>query len=71
MKSDKKKEIGSIEINHDLCKGCGICVSFCPQEVLELDDEKAVVKHKEKCNVCRMCELRCPDIAIEVNEIDE
>ncbi|MBW1668384.1 MAG: 4Fe-4S ferredoxin, partial [Deltaproteobacteria bacterium] len=35
--------------------------------VLGMDDhEKAVVEDLEKCNACRLCELRCPDIAIEV-----
>ena len=62
----EKKEI-SVEMNIDLCKGCGICVAFCLKEVLELDDhEKAVVKQLEKCNGCTLCELRCPDMAIEV-----
>jgi len=57
----------SIEINRDYCKGCGICVAFCPKRVLGMDDhEKAVVEDLEKCNACRLCELRCPDIAIEV-----
>lgn len=66
-KKSKKEKNPSIEINRDFCKGCGICVAFCPKEVLELDDhEKAVVKRLEKCNACMLCELRCPDIAIEV-----
>jgi len=64
-KSKKAKKI-SIEVNRGFCKGCGICVAFCPKGVLELDDqEKAVVKHPENCNGCMLCELRCPDIAIE------
>ena len=55
-----------IEINRDWCKGCGICVAFCPKDVLALDEEeKAVIKEQEKCNYCGLCELRCPDIAIE------
>jgi 2-oxoglutarate ferredoxin oxidoreductase subunit delta len=66
-KRAKKEKKPAIEINRDFCKGCGICVAFCPKEVLELDDhEKAVVKHPEKCNACMLCELRCPDMAIEV-----
>ncbi|MFC1895440.1 ferredoxin family protein [Thermodesulfobacteriota bacterium] len=57
----------SIAINREWCKGCGICVAFCPQKVLELDErEKAVVVRLEACNGCGLCELRCPDLAIEL-----
>lgn len=60
-----------IEINREWCKGCGICVAFCPHEVLGLDEEdKAVVCRPENCNLCRMCELRCPDLAIEISRDD-
>jgi 2-oxoglutarate ferredoxin oxidoreductase subunit delta len=65
--ASKKKRRAKIEINRDFCKGCGICVAFCPKRVLELDEnEKVVVKRIEDCSACRLCELRCPDIAIEV-----
>ncbi len=54
-------------IHRDWCKGCGICVHFCPKKVLELDDmDKAVAVRPEDCICCRLCELRCPDLAIEV-----
>ncbi len=54
-------------IEREWCKGCGICVHFCPKNVLELDEkEKAVVMRREDCICCMMCELRCPDFAIEV-----
>jgi 2-oxoglutarate ferredoxin oxidoreductase subunit delta len=55
------------EIQEEWCKGCGICVHFCPKKVLALNDNsKVYVAHPEKCIACRMCELRCPDLAIEV-----
>ena len=54
-------------INRDWCKGCGICVYFCPGKVLDLDDsDKVVLQKPENCICCRLCEFRCPDFAIEV-----
>jgi len=56
-----------IQINRYWCKGCGICVAFCPKKVLELDDEGIVTAPREEhCIQCMLCELRCPDFAIEV-----
>ena len=65
---NKTKRKARVEINRDLCKGCGICVAFCPKKVLDLDEqEKAVALRPEDCNACRLCELRCPDMAVEIN----
>lgn len=50
------------------CKGCSICVAFCPKKVLALVAGKARVEHPELCIGCMMCVLRCPDFAIEVRE---
>lgn len=62
-----KKKLRELTINRDWCKGCSICVSFCPKKVLELDSmEKAIAARPEECICCSLCELRCPDLAIEV-----
>ncbi len=63
----RKKKIH--RINREWCKGCGICVEFCPKEVLALDEEgKVKVEHPDECISCGLCEMRCPDIAIELVE---
>ncbi|MBI5524972.1 MAG: 4Fe-4S binding protein [Deltaproteobacteria bacterium] len=57
-----------ITINRKWCKGCEICVEFCPQKTLLMEGDKAVVRDIASCNRCMLCELRCPDFAIEVSE---
>ena len=54
----------TLVIEPSWCKGCGICVAFCPKSALELIGEKASLKDNNECVSCGMCELRCPDYAI-------
>lgn len=56
--------IKKIIVNKEWCKGCGICVAFCPANVLELKDGKVNIVNMEACTQCGLCELRCPDFAI-------
>lgn len=66
------KKLKSHRVNRDWCKGCGICVAFCPKNVLELDQQdKVVAVRVQDCIACGMCERRCPDLAIEVIPEDE
>ena len=54
-----------IELN---CKGCSICVEFCPKKVLEMDVFLVKVARPEDCIKCMQCELLCPDFAIKVHD---
>jgi 2-oxoglutarate ferredoxin oxidoreductase subunit delta len=61
------RKLEMLTINTGWCKGCGICVAFCPKQVLEMNhQDKPETVRLEDCTVCMMCELRCPDLAIEV-----
>lgn len=58
-----------LRLNRASCKGCGICVAFCPTATLKLvEDGKCKIVYPEKCIKCGQCELRCPDFAIYLEE---
>ena len=38
-----------IQIDSELCDGCGACVTLCPEFVLELHDGKVKVENPEAC----------------------
>ncbi len=57
------------EITRDWCKGCDICVKFCPERILRLDAEgKAMITDPQRCTGCRLCEMLCPDFAIRLRK---
>jgi 2-oxoglutarate ferredoxin oxidoreductase subunit delta len=66
----------AIQISKEFCKGCGYCLETCPKNVFEFTKDKGhlnqkgyyvpSIAHPEKCTQCRLCELICPDFAIEV-----
>ncbi|MFQ6087280.1 MAG: 4Fe-4S binding protein [Candidatus Methanofastidiosia archaeon] len=60
-----------IRILKGYCKGCLLCIEYCPKNVLAKSDELNYHFHPkvvdlESCTKCRICELRCPDFAISV-----
>ena len=57
-----------ISIIKQFCKGCEICVNFCPKDVLCLEAKtfKVTACNPDQCTGCRLCEWYCPDFAIFV-----
>lgn len=65
-------ESDSIFIYRQWCKGCGICIAFCPKKVLAAGpDGKPYIARPSDCIRCGMCDLRCPDFAITGLRIDQ
>ncbi|MEW6584267.1 MAG: nitroreductase family protein [Nitrospirota bacterium] len=63
-------EENGIEIDRNLCNGCGLCVTVCPTGTISLIEEKAAVSGEESI-FCGHCEAVCPREAIRVHEIDK
>jgi 2-oxoglutarate ferredoxin oxidoreductase subunit delta len=77
-KSLKKKPPPRIIIDEMYCKGCGICVQYCPEKILEISDSvnrrgyyAPRVTDAARCTRCRNCDLYCPDFAIFIVEDEE
>ncbi|OHD72395.1 MAG: hypothetical protein A2W19_13695 [Spirochaetes bacterium RBG_16_49_21] len=64
---------GKIEIDQDLCKGCELCIFFCPKKLITLSDKlnaagypPSAFSGNGECTGCATCALVCPEVAIEV-----
>lgn len=65
-------------VNQDLCKGCHICVGFCPRGALKPAERinqrgflPPLAGKGERCTGCLLCEIMCPDFAIAIEKVEE
>jgi 2-oxoglutarate ferredoxin oxidoreductase subunit delta len=62
-----ESEAAPVALDHDLCKACGICIALCPEDVFDRDPSgHPVIARPGDCTSCLLCELHCPDFALEV-----
>lgn len=58
----------------DNCKGCGLCVTACPKNLLQLSPDVINIKghhpveitNEAECIGCTNCATMCPDCIIKV-----
>lgn len=56
----------TLTVHEASCRGCRLCVSTCPTEVLDFDEERRLARaaRAEDCIGCLTCALRCPSGAL-------
>lgn len=63
---------GRVVFEQDRSKGCGLCVSVCPKQIIALDRDFIKVKgynpafctEPDECIGCGNCAIMCPDSVI-------
>jgi 2-oxoglutarate ferredoxin oxidoreductase subunit delta len=67
-----------IIVNENRCKGCGLCINFCPKKVLGTADHlnpkgyyPVTMTDKSNCIGCAICARVCPDVALSVYKEDD
>jgi len=69
---------GKVTFDYEKCKGCLLCVEYCPTKILYQDMETLnkngyntiKVSEPDKCIGCAFCAIMCPDSVIKV-EVDK
>ncbi|MGQ9502614.1 MAG: 4Fe-4S dicluster domain-containing protein [Anaerolineae bacterium] len=65
---------GRIVIDVEACKGCQLCISICPSNLIQMSTSfnskgyhpAELVDPAQRCTGCALCAMICPDAAIEV-----
>ncbi len=63
-------------IDAAFCKGCALCVSVCPKQLIAMERNQlnqkgyhpAVIHDMQLCIGCAMCAEMCPDCAITIRK---
>ena len=80
VKGKKAPIRGEVFVISSRCKGCGLCWTYCPQEVLEESSDynekgfhypKLKEQANKPCVNCGFCTLMCPEFAIHTITKDE
>ena len=68
--------MAKVTFNEELCKGCELCTTVCPKNIVIMDKQRinskgyhpATVVEMDKCIECAFCARICPDVVIEVEK---
>ena len=65
---------GRIIVDEERCKGCELCTTVCPKDLIRMADtfnmkgyrSAALVDPEGSCTGCAICAVICPDVCITV-----
>jgi len=68
--------MAKLTIDKDTCKGCGLCVSACPKNILALSKTEinkkgyhpVTVTDESACIACASCARICPDVVFMIEK---
>ncbi|UCH60041.1 MAG: 4Fe-4S binding protein [Anaerolineales bacterium] len=64
---------GQVYLIPERCKGCRVCIQFCPRQVLQISEQantkgyhypEVMAGKEQDCVHCEFCTLVCPEFAI-------
>jgi len=71
---------GQVYLIPERCKGCQVCIHFCPRQVLSLSQQanskgyhypEVAAGKEQDCVHCEFCTLVCPEFAIFTLPVSE
>ena len=68
--------MAKVTFNEDRCKGCELCTTVCPKNIVIMAEDRINIKgfhparvtEQDKCIGCGFCAVMCPDVVIEVEK---
>jgi NAD-dependent dihydropyrimidine dehydrogenase PreA subunit len=60
------KDVVTLNVDTDLCTGCGMCLEVCPHGVLQIDEKRVRIRNRDACMECGACSCNCPVGAVSV-----
>ena len=67
MDQTRARDRGTVRIDENECKGCGLCIQACPPKVISLSDRlnhfgyRTALYAGSGCTGCGICFLACPE----------
>ena len=66
MKQQYLRGVVTLELDPELCTGCGRCLEVCPHDVFRLSDGRAGIIDRDACMECGACAKNCASNAVTV-----